>query len=118
MPLVSIHPNARPAAIASMAAHKQGKFWKYHDRLFKNSKKLGRDDLITWAKVEGLDIERFKTDMSAPDIAEQLLIDAKDAQKAGVRGTPTTFINGRKLKTPPTNADAILDVVNSEILKK
>ncbi len=117
-PLTSIHPNARPAGIASLAAHKQGKFWPYHDRLFKNMKRLGPADLVTWAKVEGLDIPRFEADLKDPGILRQMQLDNQDAVRAGVRGTPSMFLNGRRLKSALTSADAIVDLVNTEILGK
>ncbi len=47
---LEFHKQAMPAAKASLAAHKQGKFWEYHDLLFKNSSSLNEEMLIQFAK--------------------------------------------------------------------
>ena len=47
---LSFHPNAMPAALASMAAHEQGKFWEYHDKVFANQQKMTRADLLRHAQ--------------------------------------------------------------------
>ncbi len=117
-PLTSIHPNARGAGIASLAAHKQGKFWEYHDLLFKNMKRLSPEDLVLWAKAVGLDVAKFEADLKDRDILRQMTKDQTDAARAGVRGTPACFLNGRRMKSPPTNADALVDLVETEILGK
>lgn len=116
-PLTSIHANARPAALASLAAARQGKFWRMHDLLFANQKRLSRAELSNWAKVAGLDVARFEADMQDPALLRQLQIDNQDAIQANVRGTPTSFLNGRRLLSPPTSADALIELINSEILK-
>lgn len=96
MPL-NFHKFADPSARAALAAQKQGKFWEFHDELFK-AKKLS-DDVINNAAVKvGLDIEQFNKDRNSPEVRNQLNKDLFDAQKAGVTGTPTIFINGKKLK--------------------
>ena len=54
---LEIHPDARPASNAAMCAHEQGKFWDYHDILFKNQSDLSRDAFIkyaTQAKIENI----------------------------------------------------------------
>ncbi|MFT5430584.1 MAG: protein-disulfide isomerase, partial [Myxococcota bacterium] len=116
-PLISIHPNAKPAAIASLAAHRQGKFWEYHDLLFKNQKRLGKADLIGWARVIGLDVVRFEKDLDDPALAAQVSADMADGSRSGVRGTPSVYLNGRKMKAPPTNADALVDLIRAEVLQ-
>jgi protein-disulfide isomerase len=117
-PLTTIHPNARPAAIASLAAHKQGKFWAYHDLLFQNQKRLGPTDLVNWAKALGLDVAKFEADLKDPALQRQMTLDNADAIKAGVRGTPSLFLNGRRIKIQATSADALVDLIETEILGK
>ncbi|MCA9519564.1 MAG: thioredoxin domain-containing protein [Myxococcales bacterium] len=99
MPL-SFHKHAKLAAIAAMAAHKQGKFWQFHDVVFRKRNKLEKDDLISYAKDIGLDVEKFKKDLDSEEIRKQVEADMALARKIGVRGTPTFYINGRQFKSP------------------
>ena len=98
LPLVRIHKFAMPAAIASMAAAKQGKFWQMHDALFANSHQLSDAKIDELAKQIGLDFAQFKKDLNDPQIRQLINRDMQEAQRNGVRGTPTIFINGRQLK--------------------
>lgn len=116
MPLDRIHPRARPAAIASLAAHRQGKFWEYHDLLFKNTKKLSEEDFLRYARRLGLNLEKFKADLADTSLAAQVQRDVQHAGRLGVTGTPSVFLNGRRMKSPPTSATTLVDIVNSEIL--
>jgi protein-disulfide isomerase len=96
MPL-RFHKFAEPSARAALAAHKQGKFWEFHDKLF-GVEKLS-DEVINNVAVElQLDMDQFTKDMNSPEIRQMVNKDLLDAQKAGVTGTPTIFINGKKLK--------------------
>ncbi len=90
-----IHPRARPAAIAALAAHNQGKFFQYHDKLFANQKTLDDASLETFAKELGLDIKRFKKDIADPKLAAIVDRDEKLALSLGAGGTPGFFVNGR-----------------------
>jgi len=93
MPL-KFHKSADPAARAALAAGEQGKFWEFHDKLFA-AKKIDSEVIKQIAKELGLDMARFETDMNSPRIKSKIKQDLIDAQKAGVTGTPTVFINGR-----------------------
>lgn len=96
MPL-RFHKFADPSARAALAAHKQGKFWEFHDKLFAVEKLS--DEAINNVAVElQLDMAQFNKDMNSPEIRQMVNKDLLDAQKAGVTGTPTIFINGKKLK--------------------
>ncbi|MEW6429148.1 MAG: thioredoxin domain-containing protein [Thermodesulfobacteriota bacterium] len=97
-PLVRIHQFAMPAALASMAAGKQGKFWEYHDKLFANSSKLNEEQLTAIATELGLDLDQFQKDRNDPTIRQIVNRDMQEAARNNVRGTPTLFINGRLLK--------------------
>jgi protein-disulfide isomerase len=90
------HKEAMPAAKASVAAGKQGKFFEMHDKLFENQRALSADFYTKAAQEIGLDMDKFKKDMDDP--STQALIDQemKEAREADVRGTPTIFINGKK----------------------
>ncbi len=89
------HKDAKPAAIASLAAHRQGKFWEMHEKLFANQRNLNRDAFVNYAKELGLDTAKFEKDLDDPALAQWVAADMAEAQKFGVRGTPATFINGR-----------------------
>lgn len=96
MPL-RFHKMAEPGARAALAAHEQGKFWEFHDRLFAE-KKLTEGSITNIAKSLELDMAKFEADMKSGKIKAKLQKDIRDAKKAGVTGTPTVFINGRKAK--------------------
>ena len=104
-PLVSIHPNALAAAHAAEAAGLQGKFWEMHDQLYRGQKSWERASdaparFATYAHNLGLDAERFARDMNSTEVDRRVVADHERARSLGVDGTPTFFVNGRKL--PPT----------------
>jgi protein-disulfide isomerase len=92
------HKQARPAAVASMAAHQQGKFWEYHDKIFADYRNLNDKKFVEFAEALGLDMDRFTKSLKDPRILNIINNDMREAQKAGVRGTPTIYVNGKRLK--------------------
>ncbi|MCG5052372.1 MAG: thioredoxin domain-containing protein [Myxococcales bacterium] len=94
---LDFHQNAKPAAMASMAAAEQGKFWEMHDKLFANQQSLDRASLEKYAQEIGLDMNKFKTALDSNKFASAIEEDVKLGQSVGVNGTPATFINGRKI---------------------
>jgi len=97
-PLTRIHKSSLAAAVAALAANEQGKFWEFHTELFKNGSKLSDDKIVEIAKGLGLDMEQFKQDEGNPALTSMVQRDLKDGVAAGVRGTPTIFVNGRMLE--------------------
>ena len=95
---LTFHKEALPAALASMAAGQQGKFWEYHDELFLYQNSLSNKKFLEIAQNMGLDMKEFSLDMMRPSLRKKIEQDMNDAKKAGVTGTPTIFVNGRKLK--------------------
>jgi len=95
-PLAEMHPNAFNAAVAAEAAGLQGKFWKMHDIIYENQEALAWDDLFAYAKSLGLDLERFKKDISKQEIADRVENDFEGGIRSGVNGTPSFYINGKK----------------------
>ncbi len=93
---LSFHQQAMPAAKAAIAAGNQGKFWPMHDKIFENSSKLTDASYPLWAKELGLNVEQFNKDMASPEVLAQINEEMKEAAAAGVRGTPTFYINGKK----------------------
>jgi len=96
-PLVTIHQNAMPAARAAVAASKQGKFWEMHDKLFANQRALQPDNLKQYAKDIGLDAAKFEQDLASPDVQKEIDDDVRLAQQSQVSGTPTLFLNGKRV---------------------
>ena len=92
------HKFAMKAAVAALAAGSEGKFWEFHDELYKNYNKLSDQKIREIALGLGFDQAEFEKRMSDPKIAAMIRQDLQDGAKAGVRGTPTIFINGRRLK--------------------
>lgn len=92
-----MHKFADAAARAALAAREQGKYWEFHDKLFA-TKKLNTTKIEDIAINLGLDMAKFKADMSSPEVRAQVNRDMALAQKNGITGTPTTYINGRKLQ--------------------
>ncbi len=91
------HSEAAPAAEAAECAHDQGKFWEYHDALFKNQQSLGSDLYTELAEELGLDVNEFKSCMESGKHKEEVQSDMSYGSQVGVSGTPTFFINGIKL---------------------
>jgi protein-disulfide isomerase len=91
------HPNARGAALAAAAAGQQGKFWEMHDRLFADPTQLGPDALVEHARELGLDVGAFKAALKSARIKALVDEDIAEAARVGATGTPTFFVNGRKI---------------------
>ena len=104
-PLTQIHPNALLAAKASEAAGVQGKFWEMHDMLYDVQKDWAgslnaRDMFVTYAKNLGLDVKKFTSDLNNEEIETKILAEYKEGVNLGVQGTPTFFVNGKKIESP------------------
>jgi protein-disulfide isomerase len=64
--------------------------------MFANRPKLSRQSILAWAREIGLDMKRFTEDLDSEAIRKAVLRDQADGDKAGVEGTPTVFVNGRR----------------------
>jgi protein-disulfide isomerase len=105
-----------PAALAARAAHEQGKFWEYHDKVFQNQQKLTHDDLVSYARQLGLDVGRFEKAITQGNAKPLIDADAAEAKALGATGTPAFFINGRFLSgAKPFNEFA--EVINAELTR-
>ena len=91
------HVRAKPAAIASECANQQGMFWEYHDYLYENPRALQDSDLVNYAQKAKLNMSTFKTCLTSNRAAKAVRRDTEIAQKLGVDGTPSIYINGIKL---------------------
>lgn len=110
------HEYAQDAAIAALCAKDQGKFWEYHDTLFKNQESLKITDLKKYASDLGLKTQDFNTCLDSKKYKDQVQADLAEGNRAGVSGTPAFFINGRPLSgaQPFDSFKAVID----EELKK
>ena len=95
---LNMHKFARQAAIASIAARHQGKFWPLHDQLFANYNQLNDDKIRQLAESVGLDMDRFDKDIANPALQQEIAADLQLGTDSGVRGTPAVYINGVQLK--------------------
>jgi protein-disulfide isomerase len=100
------HPKAREAAKATIAAHKQGKFWEMHDLLFENQDRLATANLDDYAKKLGLDVKKFKADMQSKETEKKIEADIAEGHAAGVDSTPSIYVNDRSFIFPPDQLDA------------
>ena len=104
------HAAAKPAALASLCANDQGKFWQYHDKVFGEQQKrepntsvvtktidFSVTDLKTWATQLGLDTAKFNTCLDSAKYEAEVQADIVAGNEYGVSGTPSFFINGQLL---------------------
>lgn len=102
-PLVQIHRNALLAAKASEAAGLQGKFWEMHDILYDKQDEWSnslnaRDFIMIYATTLGLNTKKFQSDLESKAIEDKIVAELKEGTRLNVQGTPTFFLNGKKLE--------------------
>lgn len=88
------HSRAEPAARASLAAFRQGKFWEMHDKMFDNQQGLDDATLRAQAIAVGCDGAQYDKDLADPALAEQVAYESAQAQAIEAQGTPAYIING------------------------
>jgi len=122
-----VHPQtATRPALASCAAQKQGKFGDFEKALWDaawgepvgrlDKSQLGDDALVAIAKGAGLDGDKLRADMDSAECKQLLTRNRQEVAKAGGRGTPTVWING-KLYTGQRTLEGFKKVVDAEIEK-
>lgn len=131
-PITSSHPNAMAAARAAEAAAKQNKFWEMHDILFSTAYQPSGEDLtpIQWAASNNpqpffesyaqqlkLNMEQFKRDMASAEVNGLITADMEAGRNGGVTGTPSFFIDGKKIDTP-TSIEEFSKVIDEAIKNK
>lgn len=114
LPLTNIHNMAEPAALAGLAAHNQGKFWQMHDALFAMDA-ITMEKILEAAKQIGLDMDAFNRDVNSEATKQRLVKDVMDAREAEVSGTPTLFVNGRRVNDRSPQALQLL--IDQELAK-
>ncbi len=104
-PLSQIHKHAFLAAQAAEAAGKQGKFFEMHDLLFEHQTEWPdsanvRDVFLSYADQLKLDRKQFEKDMDSAEVKAKIDADQKSGIRSGIQGTPTFFLNGKKIDSP------------------
>lgn len=104
------HPNAIPAALVAEAAADQGKFWDMYHLLFANhadwTPLSDPTPVFTgYATTLGLDMARFKADLSSSTLRDRIQANEDEGIKIGINATPTFFINGRAVSNPQSYAE-------------
>ena len=99
-----------------MAAHQQGKFWEFHDKLFANQQQLNLDTYKKYAKELGMDVARFEKDVTDPETKKTVDADKAEAQALGLTGTPGFFVNGRFLSGAKP-FDEFAKAINAELAR-
>jgi Na+/H+ antiporter NhaA len=112
LPLERVHQHAREAAEASEAAALQGKFFEFMPVLFENQDELETDDLIEYATLIGLDIERFTADLRSASVINRVTDDILDAQVMDLHSTPTFFI-GEKRHHGPYDSHSLIRALDA-----
>ncbi len=110
LPLTSIHPNAMPAAVASLCANDQDAYWDYHEKLF-SSETLDEATYIQYATDLDLNVDTFTACLSDGSHDAFIQEDMQFALDLGVQSTPTFFVNGLAIvgAQPLTNFQQIID---------
>ncbi|MCA1731916.1 MAG: thioredoxin domain-containing protein [Actinobacteria bacterium] len=93
---------SRQAAVAARAAQEQGMFWEYHDTLYENqgsenSGAFSDDNLVEFARQAGLNVKQFEESFKSGKYKPVVDRDFREAQDAGIQGTPSFSINGQRL---------------------
>ena len=97
LPIPERHPLAPLAAQASEAAAAQGDFWEYHDALYANQPKLSRETMLEVGRDLGLDADRMAAELDSGAHRERVARDLRSAEASGATGTPSFFVNGKRL---------------------
>ena len=109
---LTIHENSFIAAEAAECANEQGKFWQYHDILFENQNKLDKESLKLYAIQIELNKEQFNSCLDSEKYKYEVERDLNDGKMLDVQGTPTFFINGRKVFG--ANKELIKNIIEEE----
>jgi protein-disulfide isomerase len=95
---LSFHKNAHLAAQAALAANAQAKFWEFHDLMFENQQALEQPALEKYAAQVKLDMKAFKAALNSDVIKKAVDADTELGNQVGVRGTPSMFVNGARVR--------------------
>ncbi len=112
-----IHAGACKAAKSGICAQAQGKFWQMHDALFRNQRRLNNSFYKSTIKKLGLDADVFNECLMSDQTKVRLDSELASAKKAMVHGTPSIFLNGRKIGRWQ-NIDYMRELIREEIKRQ
>lgn len=117
LPLGEMHPEATGAALASWAAQQQGKFWEFHNAMFKGQDHLGEALYTDTAKSLGLDLERFNKDRVSEAASAAIQRDLDVARKLDIQATPQFLLNARPITgaAPLEEFEKVLGEARAEV---
>lgn len=99
-------------SMAARCAGEQGLFWPMHDRLFQRQGEFQISDVSKIAIQVGVDTEKFNKCYLDNKYINDIRKDFSDAEKFGVEGTPTWFVNGYKIPGPiPTDNNYFEEII-------
>ena len=107
---------ALKSALAALSANNQGKFWEFHTKLFENFRSLNDQKIEEIAKELGLDMDKFLKDQKTPALKNLIFRDIQNGSTAGVGGTPTLFVNGKRVKK--RSFQGLSQMIEKELAKK
>ena len=110
------HRFAEKAAIAALAANKQGKFWEYHNKLFTNQASLNDAKVQEIAKELGLNLDQFNQDLSDSQLKLVIEREISHARQANIRAVPSIFMNGKLVSI--RSVQDLQQAVENELRKK
>lgn len=119
-PLAQTHPHALSAARAAEAAGMQGKFWGMHDLIFENQSNWNkafdaRPTFEGYAVKLGLDIGKYRRDVTSSAVDQRIALDGRRANALGVNGTPTVFMNGREIPFESLPPERLRPLIQAEL---
>jgi protein-disulfide isomerase len=96
-----VHPGSCAASVAAECAGEQGKFWEYADLLFSDQKEYTPADFSGLAGKLNLDLNRFQSCIDDGKVKEHIRRDIEEAERIGIKATPTLIINGHFIEGLP-----------------
>ncbi|HLD32907.1 MAG TPA: thioredoxin domain-containing protein [Candidatus Peribacteraceae bacterium] len=108
-PLSSIHQYAFPAAEAAECAADQDRFWEFIEKAYERQDELDESALSDWAASLDIDMDLFRQCVQSRMKRQIVLSDYKEGRKAGVKGTPSFFVNGEKV---PHDLSSLSSAIN------
>ncbi len=121
-PLNQVHPKAYDAAVAAEAAGLQGKYWAMQDQLFGNQLAWvnapdSRKVFDEYAQKIGLNVVKFQTDMSGIVAKSRVDADTARGRALGINGTPTIYINGKRIAFEQSDVEPMRQIIDAELQK-